>query len=568
MESPVGRFGTGRISLGEIEVMQLFTFEEVWSWNGGKDNCGATFYRPFGIPARFFCLGHYCQSNREKHSRGWVLVVKDRELSIKSLEMSNESFKMCSISESSDMNRYSVEKTENVVEKNLPPLAKPLSYTLVWSSQHWKGNLEKIGYFWLPQAPEKYSACGIVVTNTPFEPSIEEVRCVRSDLTDVCEIDSLIWSTGNTNPLSFPFSAWNIRPKLRGAKARGVSVGTFYCNKDLKATNPLPIACLKNVCFDLSAMPKLNQMHSIVKKYGPIVFYHPDEIYFPSSVSWVFENGELLYKRGVELPQPVKINGSNLPLGGSNDTEYWLDLPKHDGAAKRLKRGDLQSTVAYLHFKPAVGGTFTDIATWIFYPHNGPITIKVGALNLPLKYGEHVGDWEHFTLRVSNFTGELSKVYFSQHRGGQWINAADLERIEGNRIVVYASKSGHATFPHAGNFLEGDRKLGVGIRNDAARSKYFLDTSRKYQIVAAEYLEAIGATEIITEPPWLQYMRQWGPNTVYDSREELNRVIRLLPSKLRSTIESLLNSLPKEISGEQGPTGPKAKDNWYGDERG
>ncbi|GLJ49187.1 hypothetical protein SUGI_1037970 [Cryptomeria japonica] len=563
MESPMGVFGTRRILLGEIEVLQLFTFEEVWSWNGGKDNPGATFYKPFGIPSGYFSLGHYCQSNRENHCRGWMLVVKEREVSNGFLAMPNEALGMCSESERRDVNHNSAKK----IERN-PSIAKPLNYTLVWSSKHWKGNKGTVAYFWLPQAPEKYRACGFVVTNTPHEPSLEEAMCVRSDLTDTCEIESLIWTTGNTNPLSYPFSAWNLRPKLRGAKAPGVCVGTFYCNNDLKSTNPLPVACLKNVNFDLSAMPKLSQMHAIVKKYGPIVFYHPEETYFPSSVSWVFENGELLYKRGVEAPQPIMIDGSNLPLGGSNDNEYWLDLPKEDEAAKRLKQGDLQGAMAYLHFKPALGGTFTDIVAWLFYPLNGSITVKVGALNLPLKYGEHVGDWEHFTLRISNFTGELWKIYFSQHSGGQWINAADLERIEGNRIVVYASKGGHATFPHAGNFLEGDRKLGVGIRNDAARSKYFLDISRKYQIVAAEYLEAIGSNEIITEPPWLQYMREWGPKIVYNSRTELNRVIRLLPSKLRSTIENLLNNMPKELSGGQGPTGPKAKDNWDGDERG
>lgn len=560
MEGPVGGFGTGKIILGQIEVLQLLKFKRIWSWNGGKDNLGATFYKPVEIPDGYFSLGHYCQSNREKCLQGWILVVKDRQLS-------NECVEMCSVSQILDMKLISTDKSENFVSERLPPLAKPLNYTLVLSSQQWKGTQDIVGYFWLPQAPENYRPCGFVVTTTPVEPSLDEVRCVRSDLTDICETDGLIWTTGNRNPPNFPFSVWNIRPKLRGSKAPGVSIGTFYCNKDLKPENPLPIACLKNVSFDFTAMPKLNQMHTLVKKYGPVVFFHPEETFFPSSVSWLFENGQLLYRRGVEAPQQITINGSNLPQGGSNDKEYWLDFPKEDGVVQRLRQGDLQSTMAYVHFKPALGGTYTDVAIWLFYPLNGPITVKVGALNMPLKYGEHVGDWEHFTLRVSNFTGELWKVYFSQHSGGQWVNASDLEHIEGNRIAVYAAKSGHATFPHAGNFLEGDRKLGVGIRNDASRSKYFLDTSRKYQIVAAEHLEALGSKDIVAEPPWLQYMREWGPKIVYNSRTELNRVIRLLPSKLRSPIESLLNNLPNELSGEQGPTGPKAKDNWYGDER-
>ena len=37
--------------------------------------------------------------------------------------------------------------------------------------------------------------------------------------------------------------------------------------------------------------------------------------------------------------------------------------------------------------------------------------------------GSHVGDWEHLTLRVSNFSGELLRMYFSQHSAGTWVNA-------------------------------------------------------------------------------------------------------------------------------------------------
>ena len=32
--------------------------------------------------------------------------------------------------------------------------------------------------------------------------------------------------------------------------------------------------------------------------------------------------------------------------------------------------------------------------------------------------GSHVGDWEHLTFRLSNFSGKLLRVYFSQHSAG------------------------------------------------------------------------------------------------------------------------------------------------------
>ncbi|CAN6582229.1 unnamed protein product [Malus baccata var. baccata] len=101
------------------------------------------------------------------------------------------------------------------------------------------------------------------------------------------------------------------------------------------------------------------------------------------------------------------------------------------------------------------------------------------------------------------------------------------------------------------------------LENDAARSKFFIDSSTKYQIVAAEYL----GKGVISEPCWLQYMRDWGPTIVYDGREELDKLIDRLPFFVRFSVENLIELFPTQLYGEEGPTGPKEKDNWLGDER-
>ena len=112
-------------------------------------------------------------------------------------------------------------------------------------------------------------------------------------------------------------------------------------------------------------------------------------------------------------------------------------------------------------------------------------------------------------------------------------------------------------------YFQGSSKFGIGMRNDVARSENFIDSSTRYEIVAAEYLGR-GA---VKEPDWLQYMREWGPAVVYDSRSELDKLIDLLPFYLRFSIEDLFDLFPTELYGEEGPTGPKEKDNWVGDER-
>ncbi|CAM8939431.1 unnamed protein product [Rhodiola kirilowii] len=526
-------FGTGRIFLGELEVSMITKLEKVWSCKRARGrDIGISFYRPAEIPKGFFSLGHYCQPN-DRPLRGFLLLARE----------------LVTSKSQSDSDR------SNVFDG--PALMRPVGYSLIWSSDS-SGH----GYIWLPTPPTGYKAMGFVVSSNLDEPSVEEVRCVRADLTESCKIDEMIFSSGSGNGA---IEVWTMRPCRRGMYATGVSVGTFFCGKDMDSDAYENLACLKNGNPALSGMPSLDQVHALIKHYGPTVYFHPDEIYLPSSVSWFFKNGAVLCRDKDSKGQPIDCAGSCLPGGGLNDGECWIDLPSGEEKRDNIKRGNLESAELYVHVKSALGGTFTDIAMWIFCPFNGPSTLKVGLMSIAMnKIGQHIGDWEHFTLRINNFTGELWGIYFSEHSGGGWVDASELEFIQHNKAIVYSSRNGHASFPHAGTYLQGPGNLGIGLRNDTDKSKYSIDSSSKYQIVAAECL----GEGVIQEPLWLQYMREWGPTIVYDSTEEIQKIISVLPIYFRMTVENIIFDLfPNELYGEEGPTGPKEKDNWYGDER-
>ncbi|KAG8641841.1 uncharacterized protein LOC110627328 isoform X1 [Manihot esculenta] len=532
-------FASGRINLGEIEVVRVSRFELIWTCNLSQDKkTGVSFYKPVGVRDGFYSLGHFCQFNN-KPFRGFLLVA--REVAFAETQGANFGRPV-----------------------NSPALQKPLDYTLIWSSYDGsEENYDGCGFFWLPQPPRGYKPLGFLVTEKPEKPDADEVRCVREDLTDECQAYRPIL-TSYTKLSTFPFQVWSTRPCHRGMLGRGVSVGTFFCSNHWSCGEELSIACLRNTNPELHSMPNLEQIHALINHYGPRVFFHPDEIYLPSSVSWFFKNGALLYKAGNLTGEPIDISGSNLPVGGTNDRAFWIDLP-NDDRRDTVKLGNLESAKLYVHVKPAHGGTFTDIAMWVFCPFNGPATLKVGPVNVALsKIGQHVCDWEHFTLRICNFIGELWSLYFSQHSGGEWVEAYDLEYIEENKPIVYSSKSGHASYPHPGTYIQGSAKLGIGIRNDAARSNLYVDSSTNYEIVAAEYIQG----NACIEPSWLQYMREWGPKIVYNSKNELDRIINFLPVRLRFSAHNIFYKLPLELYGEEGPTGPKEKNNWVGDERG
>lgn len=513
-----GDFAKGVICIGELDVANVREFQNIWSCSG------ASFYEPREVPDGFHCLGHYAQQN-DRPLQGFLLVAREAA----SCQLINSK----------------------------PALVKPLDYTLVWTNADFnEGDNSECGCFWLPSPPEGYEALGYVVTRGLKKPSLEAVRCARHDLTDACENFRSVLNMKSS------CHVWKTRPSHRGMTGRGIPVGTFFCETDSVSSEESGIPCLKSFDPDLRAMPNLEQIHALIKHYGPTVFFHPQETYLPSSVSWFFENGAMLYKKGKKLGDEILAGGSNLPAGGTNDGEYWIDLPDDD-RNWYVKVGNLKSAELYAHVKPAQGGTFTDIAMWVFCPFNGPATIKVGLASFALqKVGRHTGDWEHFTLRISNFTGELSSIYFSEHSGGGWVDAPDLEFISGNKAIVYSSRNGHASYAHPGCYLQGSEKLGVGMRNDTARSDLSVDSSVKYEIISAEYLG-----DAVVEPCWLQYMREWGPSVTYNSRSEVDTVLSFLPFFLRFTVEAIFDSLPDELYEEEGPTGPKEKDNWEGDER-
>lgn len=509
-------FAGGTIDLGGLQIAEVSTFNKVWATKeGGPDNLGATFFEPSAVPDGFFMLGGYSQPNNRPLS-GWVLVGK--------------------------------------AVGNASSLQPPTDYTLVWSSEGLKIKQDGVGYIWLPTPPDGYKAIGHVVTSTPTKPALDKIRCVREDFTDSVENGDWVWGVGSNG-----INVYSLRPKNRGVLGMGVVAGTFVAQVN---GSDLGLVCLKNVGGKLNAMPNADQIKALIQSYSPIIYFHPDEEYFPSSVEWFFRNGALLYKKGEETkPVAIDATGSNLPQGGTNDGEYWIDLPVENGAKERVKKGDLSDAIAYFHVKPMFGGTFTDIAIWLFYPFNGPAKAKVEFLNISMgKIGEHVGDWEHVTLRISNYNGELKSMYFAQHSKGVWVDASELEFGGGNKPVAYASLHGHASYTKPGLVLQGNGS--IGIRNDSGKSKFVMDAGARVAVVDAGYLGAV-----YVAPPWLDYQREWGPKKSYDVDDEIKKIEKVLPGKLKSAFEKAVRGIPNEVLGEEGPTGPKGKDSWLGDER-
>jgi len=340
--------------------------------------------------------------------------------------------------------------------------------------------------------------------------------------------------------MGWGFGGWDIFDRIRDAVdavARAAGAGAAQSDAGLSKT-------------DLIAAIAAN---------APILRYHPNEQYLPSSVEWMLERSFLC-----QPASQVQATPDNLPstLGAPDDHLFWLQL-KDDAS----RSGSVANAVAYVQAKPVPGQGATDLSFWFCFPYNGPATAHLFPLADRLSLapvGAHGGDWETITLRIDNGAKALKRVYLAQHAGGEWID--DLARFarENGRIIIYCSQNAHAHYSAAGDNPSERRTQSSPFGNIAdfylinacADGGQSLDCAAHYQLVSAPYL----GTDQPAEPAWLNFGYRWGPQVAYPS----GAVTSLVAGLSAAAGSWLQSAFPSELTGEDGPTGPKTKASWTG----
>lgn len=82
-------------------------------------------------------------------------------------------------------------------------------------------------------------------------------------------------------------------------------------------------------------------------------------------------------------------------------------------------------------------------AFWFyFYSYNLGVTV------FNMRFGNHVGDWEHSLIRFYN--GKPKAVFFSAHSGGTAYTWDAVEKGKGGRPVLYSARGSHAMYAMPG----------------------------------------------------------------------------------------------------------------------
>jgi len=214
----------------------------------------------------------------------------------------------------------------------------------------------------------------------------------------------------------------------------------------------------------------LSQIPQYILDYAPLVHLYSGEQYWPCDM------GDHLYHTTPELNYtPVRTSLQHPRLENLNDLNRWEsgrfmfltsndnveDYPewllgeKNIPAAPPLSpkshrdyssRAAIQGTEGGRSDAPAVliavnkGHGIVDAFWFFFYSFNqGNVVI--------LRFGNHVGDWEHTVVRFHN--GRPKAVFVSEHFFGQAYSYQAMEKIS-KRPVVYSATGTHAMYATPG----------------------------------------------------------------------------------------------------------------------
>lgn len=278
--------------------------------------------------------------------------------------------------------------------------------------------------------------------------------------------------------------------------------------------------------------------------YAPRVWLHPDEAYFPSSVEFAFAS-------------------SLRDLGP--DGNWWL----HSGEVLASPSdtlpyfaGDLAGAPVYA-FHADKGGGVVDLVYFFWYPYNR------GKEVVDTVWGNHVGDWEHITVRLllgPDNTLAPAQVYLSAHSFGGAYAWEDLER-QGTHPVVYAARGSHGVWNAPGDHVYmtiGEEVLGVCVTlvcadlTDETAAGTAWDTWDNLAGFDFAAKEGLGGE------PWPTWMSDafTDPGPPPPEQPGAGPIFRWGNEEDCSTLGVDISDLIGVCRLEDGPTGPVSKDVW------
>jgi hypothetical protein len=173
-----------------------------------------------------------------------------------------------------------------------------------------------------------------------------------------------------------------------------------------------------------------------VFEYAPYCWLYSDEPYMPTRLETFLDHTQAYYNFDIlpeEVRKPTADNiastlnpyGKYVFLTSDDDPDeypFWME-------AANYAPDDEGFTKAECFLFVVDKGEYVDAFWFFFYAFN------LGNQVLGVRFGNHVGDWEHTAIRFRKDTGKPENVYYSEHEWGAAFWYDDVEKSKGGKRV-------------------------------------------------------------------------------------------------------------------------------------
>lgn len=238
--------------------------------------------------------------------------------------------------------------------------------------------------------------------------------------------------------------------------------------------------------------------------YAPLLFFHPDEETYPTSVEQFLTSSKIVKFKTWELKE---IIGEETQFQNLNDNDCITSASQSTfDELSNVKFNPESVPPVYCHLIEKFAEpnnkqpTVLQLQYWFFYPYNGWVSRCFKNTH------RHEGDWEHITVEINNQSGNIQRVFFSKHgsRESKWYSIDELKFTD-NHVHVYVARNSHACYPTPGQHPRGPvlfgkhlKYLGFGFLDD------FTGTGKQWQT----WDNVVNLD--IQNFDWIQFRGYWG----------------------------------------------------------
>jgi len=196
----------------------------------------------------------------------------------------------------------------------------------------------------------------------------------------------------------------------------------------------------------------------LLKKYAPVLYFHPEEKVYPWGINSMLLNADLKMltnQRKVHLPVNPKHllsnNSDKLYLDLRNIVPYYDPVSNLNPSNKPFRKFPFR--VYGRQVDPQKNSTHIVLQYWLFYPFNHWLN-------------DHEGDWELVQIRYSKDRHAPDQLTTSHHHSGTVIAWDKVSKIKGIHPKIFIAKGSHGNWPTSGNHAVGKIWRKVGIFRD------------------------------------------------------------------------------------------------------